>query len=170
MFSVYSKFDFGLPRSAGSFDVTVSLAGNSLASDTASGSAAWLPCPSAFTVRVCSLRSALAGTSRRSWSETLASGAGIAAATGCPPPSSVAVQPLGTPSTESWYRCGCKSVILQAQRDVRRGAGPHRDRRIVGHQIKALDVARRLRGVRRANQCNGESKGDEIEALASQYS
>jgi len=106
MVSVYSKFDFGLPRSDGSFDVTVNLAGNSFASATVSGSTAWLPCPSAFTVKVCSLRSALAGTSRRSWSETLASGAGIAAATGCPPPNNVAVHPSGTPSTESRYRCG----------------------------------------------------------------
>ena len=107
MVRVYSKFDFGLPRRSGSFDVTVSLAGNSLASVTATGSVAWLSCPSALTVRVCAAQiAALAGTSRRSCSATLASGAGIAAATGWPPPSSVAVQPLGTPATESWYRSG----------------------------------------------------------------
>ena len=57
-----------------------------------------------------------------------------------------------------------KAVILQAQRNVGRGARPHRDRRIVGHQIKPLDIARRLRRVRRRNdQSNGESKGGEIE-------
>ena len=42
--SVYSKFDFGVPRSDGRFDFTVSLAGSSLASATAIGSCrAWCP-------------------------------------------------------------------------------------------------------------------------------
>ncbi|MEY9264610.1 hypothetical protein ABIF23_004005 [Bradyrhizobium elkanii] len=71
-----------------------------MASATTIGNVASLPCPSAFTVKVCSASEALAGTSSRSCSGTLESGAGIAAATGWPPPSSVAVQPLGTPSTD----------------------------------------------------------------------
>jgi hypothetical protein len=37
MFNVYSKFDLGLPRTEGSFDVTVSFAGNSMARGTLTG-------------------------------------------------------------------------------------------------------------------------------------
>ncbi len=101
MVSVYSKFDFGLPRSDGSFDVTVSLAGNSLASATTDRQGRLGALPFCFHRQGLLVHRGLAGTSRRSCSETLASGAGIAAATGWPPPSSVAVQPLGTPATES---------------------------------------------------------------------
>jgi hypothetical protein len=47
MFNVNSKLDFGLPRSDGSFEVTLSLAGNSLASTTFIANAASLRWPSA---------------------------------------------------------------------------------------------------------------------------
>ena len=42
-------------------------------------------------------------------SETLELVAGIAAATGWPPPISVAVQPAGTPETDSARRSGARS-------------------------------------------------------------
>jgi hypothetical protein len=37
MLNVYSKFDLELPRTEGSFDVTVSFAGNSMARGTLTG-------------------------------------------------------------------------------------------------------------------------------------
>ena len=137
---------------------TLSLAGSSLASVTATGSVTWLPCPSAFTVSVCVSHRGIGRHVEAKLQATLASVAGIAAATGWPPPSSVAVQPLGTPVTDSWYRSGAEPVVLQAQRNGRRRAGPHRDRRIIGHQVEALDVVRRLGGVRR--------RGDQAEEKA----
>ena len=58
---------------------------------------------------VCVPVGAFFGTSSRSSSETLALVAGIAAATGWPPPIKVAVQPVGTPDTDSARRSGVMS-------------------------------------------------------------
>ena len=102
----YSKLVFALPRSDGSFGSSESFAGRSLASVTATGRLIFVPCPSALTVSVWVPIGALAGTSSRSCSDTLPLVAGIAAATGWPPPSSVAVHPDGTPSTLSASRSG----------------------------------------------------------------
>ena len=57
---------------------------------------------------VCVPMAAFFGTSSRNSSETLALVAGIAAATGWPPPISVAVQPVGTPETDRLSRSGGK--------------------------------------------------------------
>jgi hypothetical protein len=77
-----------------------------LASATAIGRLTFEPEPCALTVRVCVPISAFCGTSTRSCNATLALVPGIAAAIGWPPPSSVAFQPLGTPSTFSVSRSG----------------------------------------------------------------
>ena len=95
-----------MPRSSGSCGVSVSLAGRSVASVTAIGSDALAVPPLALTVRLVVPTGASFGTSRRSSSDTLALVAGSAAATGWPPPISVAVQPVGTPPTESASRSG----------------------------------------------------------------
>ena len=89
-----------------------------------------LRCPSA----------AFFGTSSRSSSDTLELVAGIAAATGCPPPIKVAVQPDGTPETDKLKPLGRQVIIVQPQIDRGRLARPQRDRRIVAHQIQAFDV------------------------------
>ncbi len=86
-----------------------SFAGRSLASVTAIGSCKFVEFPVAATVSVCVPMGAFFGTSSRNESETLESVAGIAAATGWPPPSSVAVQPVGTPETDSARRSGAMS-------------------------------------------------------------
>ena len=104
--SWYSKVDFELPRSSGSCGVSVSLAGRSVASVTATGSDAVVVAPLAVTVRLVVPIGASFGTSRRSSSETLALVAGSAAATGWPPPIRVAVQPDGAPATDSASRSG----------------------------------------------------------------
>ena len=101
-----SKFDFEVPRSSGSCGVSVSLAGRSVASVTATGSETLVPAPCALTVKLVVPTGASLGTSRRSSSATLALVAGSAAATGWPPPISVAVQPVGTPVTDSVSRSG----------------------------------------------------------------
>ena len=87
----------------------MSLAGKSLASVTAIGNCNVVALPAAATVRVCVPMAASFGTSSRSDSATLELVAGIAAATGCPPPSNVAVQPVGTPDTDSAKRSGAMS-------------------------------------------------------------
>ena len=85
----------------------VSLAGRSLASVTATGRVTSVLWPLAVTVKFCVVPiAAFSGTSRRSCSAVLSLVATIAAATGWPPPSSVTVQPCGTPSTESAKRSG----------------------------------------------------------------
>ena len=61
--------------------------------------------PFAFTVTVAPV-CAFAGTSKRSCNATSFPVAGIAAATGCPPPRMVALQPCGTPSTLNASRSG----------------------------------------------------------------
>ncbi len=86
--------------------MTVNFAGRSLTKVTASGSDADAPDPWALTVRfVVPIRASL-GTSRRNSKETFALVAGITAAIGWPPPSSVAVHPCGTPETDSDSRSG----------------------------------------------------------------
>ena len=62
--------------------------------------------PRAITVKLVEPIGASLGTSRRNSSGTLELVAGSAAATGWPPPISVAVQPEGTPATESASRSG----------------------------------------------------------------
>ncbi len=98
-----------MPRNSGSCGVSVSFAGKSLARVTAIGSSALVEAPAAATVSVCVPSAAVFGTSSRNSSETLALVPGIAAATGCPPPISVAVQPAGTPETDRSSRSGAKS-------------------------------------------------------------
>ena len=107
--SVYSKFEFDAPRSCGNCGWIESLAGNSLARLTAIGSVTCVPLgPSAFTVSVLVPILASLGTSSRRSSATLSSVAGMAAATGWPPPKSVAFQPCGTPETVSASRSGAR--------------------------------------------------------------
>ena len=102
-----SKLDFEVPRSDGSCALMVSLAGRSLASATASGSVVWFLSPFAVIVRLWLVPvAALSGTSSRNCSDVESLVATMAAATGWPPPSSVAVQPCGTPLTESANRSG----------------------------------------------------------------
>src|SRR5262249_35664761 len=101
-----SKLDFEVPRSSGNCGVSVSLAGRSVASVTAIGNEAFAVAPCALTVRLVVPTGASLGTSRRSSSGTLALVAGSAADTGWPPPTKVAVQPLGTPPTDSVRRSG----------------------------------------------------------------
>jgi hypothetical protein len=60
-------------------------------------------------VSVCVPILASFGTSRRRSRVTLSSVAGIAAAIGWPPPSKVAVQPCGTPATDSDSRSGASA-------------------------------------------------------------
>ncbi len=100
---------FDVPRNSGSCGVSVSLAGKSLASVTAIGNVTVLDPPAAETVSVSVPTLAFFGTSSRNSSGTLALVAGIAAATGCPPPISVAVHPDGTPDTDKASRSGGKS-------------------------------------------------------------
>ena len=79
----YSKFDLALPRIEGSCALMVSLAGRSLASDTAIGSVFSIDEPLAVTVRFAVVPiAAFSGTSRRSCSEVLSLVATMAAATG----------------------------------------------------------------------------------------
>ena len=106
MVIVYSKLEREEPRSSGNCGESVSLAGNSLASVTATGSVTCDAPPSALTVSVWVPILASFGTSSRRSSDTLSSVAGMAAAIGWPPPSSVAVQPCGTPETDSASRSG----------------------------------------------------------------
>ena len=95
-----------MPRNSGSCGLRVSLAGRSVASVTAIGRVTLVVEPLALTVRLVVPTGASFGTSRRSSSDTLVLVAGSAAATGWPPPIRVAVQPEGTPSTESASRSG----------------------------------------------------------------
>src|SRR5215468_5244726 len=101
-----SNVDFEVPRSSGSCGETDSLAGRSVASRTSTGSATSVVGPFAVTVRLVVPTGASFGTSTRSSNETLELVAGRAAATGCPPPISVAVQPEGAPDTDSASRSG----------------------------------------------------------------
>ena len=140
MVIVYSKLEREEPRSSGNCGDSVSLAGNSLASVTATGSVTCDVPPSALTVSVCVPILASFGTSSRRSSDTLSSVAGMAAAIGWPPPSSVAVQPCGHARDRQREPLGRQRVIAQLQVDGRRGAGLHGDRRIVGQQVEALDV------------------------------
>ena len=134
-----------MPRNSGSCGVSVSLAGKSLASVTAIGSSALVEPPVAATVSVWVPFGAFFGTSSRNSSETLELVAGIAAATGWPPPINVAVQPAGTPDTDKRQPLGRQVVILQPQIDRRGFARPQRHGRIVAHEIEALDVLGRVR-------------------------
>ena len=97
-----------MPRSSGSCGVSVSLAGRSVASVTATGSEASVEAPRAFTVKAVVPTGASLGTSRRSSSDTLPLVAGSAAATGWPLPISEAVQPAGTRLTDNVSRSGGK--------------------------------------------------------------
>src|SRR5262245_37390697 len=101
-----SKVDFEVPRSSGSCGVTDSLAGRSVASRTSTGNVTSLVGPLALTVKLVVPTGASFGTSTRSSNETLELVAGSAAAIGCPPPISVAVQPEGAPETDSASRSG----------------------------------------------------------------
>ena len=103
-----SKLDFEVPRSSGSCGLRVSFAGRSVASFTSMGKLALFVAPRALTVRLVVPTGASLGTSRRSSSGTLELVAASAAATGWPPPISVAVHPDGTPATESASRSGAK--------------------------------------------------------------
>jgi len=85
---------FTVPRSSGSCGVKVSLAGKSFASVTAIGNCKVEELPAAEDRQRLRAHAASFGTSSRNDSATLELVAGIAAATGCPPPSSVAVQPV----------------------------------------------------------------------------
>jgi hypothetical protein len=77
-----------------------------LASVTATGRVNSVDVPLAVTVRFCVPIAALAGTSRRSCRVVESFVATIAAPAGCPPPSSVTVQPCGAPLTASVNRSG----------------------------------------------------------------
>ena len=96
---VNSKLDLAVPRRLGRRGSTDSFAGRFLAKETTIGRLTSASLPFALTVSV-SLAVALAGTSMRSWSDTLPLVGGIAAATGCPPPSRLTCQPDGSPWTE----------------------------------------------------------------------
>ena len=98
-----------MPRNSGSCGVSDSLAGRSLASVTAIGSCKFDVVPVAATVSVCVPIVAFFGTSSRNDRVTLELLAGIAAATGWPPPNSVAVQPVGTAETDNARRSGAMS-------------------------------------------------------------
>ncbi len=128
------------PRNSGSCACTESLAGNCLASVTATGRETLEVASSAVTVSVCVPILASFGTSRRRSKDTLSSVAAMIAATGWPPPSSVAVQPCGTPETESLRRSRREPVIAQLQIDGRGGARLYRNRRIIGEEIKPLHI------------------------------
>src|SRR4029453_5355872 len=101
-----SKVDLEVPRSSGSCGETDSLAGRSVASRTSTGRATSVVGPLAVTVRLVVPTGASFGTSTRSSNDTLELLAGRAAAIGCPPPISVAVQPEGAPDTDSASRSG----------------------------------------------------------------
>ena len=82
------------------------MAGRSVAIVTATGSDTVTVVPFALTVKLVVPVGASFGTSRRSSSVTLALVAGMAAAIGWPLPIRVAVQPDGTPATDSSSRSG----------------------------------------------------------------
>ena len=137
---IYSKVVLAVPRSSGSCGLSVILAGRSFTSDTATGRVTVLVAPLAVTVRLVVPMGASLGTSRRSSSATLALVAGNAAAIGCPPPTSVAVQPCGAPETARLHPLRRQRVVLQPHIDGRGRARAQADGRIVGQKEYSFDV------------------------------
>ena len=171
MVSVYSKFDFGLPRSDGSFEVHGQLGRQLLGERDVDRQLSLVALP--FRLDGQGLR--VQRGVRRHVEAKLQRDAGVRRRHRRRDRLSAAQQRRGPAARHARDRelvsLRPEPVILQAQRDVRRGARPDRDRRIVGHQVKTLDVARRLRGMRiRGDQSDSESKGGEVKRSHREHS